>query len=47
MRLTSARLAITNIARSEWASVRWPHCENSRLKFSSCESPSYSFTLAS
>ena len=34
-RLTSARLAITNIARSECASVKWPHWENSRLKFSS------------
>ena len=40
-RLTSARLAITNIARSECASVRWPHCENSRLKSSSADSRSY------
>ena len=39
-RLTSARLAITNIARSVCASVRWPHWLNSRLKFSSFESPS-------
>ena len=37
-RLTSARLAITNIARSVCASVRWPHWLNSRLKFSSAES---------
>ena len=39
-RLTSARLAITNIARSVCASVRWPHWENSRLKSSSADSPS-------
>ena len=39
-RLTSARSAITNAARSPWASVRWPHCENSRLKSSSLDSPS-------
>ena len=45
--LTSARLAMTNIARSECASVRWPHCEKSRLKLRSCERPSYSFTLRS
>jgi hypothetical protein len=39
-RLTSARLAMTNIARSVWASVRWPHWLNSRLKFSSFDRPS-------
>ena len=39
-RFTSARFAMTNIARSEWASVRWPFCEKSRLKLSSLLSPS-------
>ena len=34
------RFAITNIARSVCASVRWPHWLNSRLKFSSLLSPS-------
>ncbi len=31
-RLTSARLAITNIARSECASVRWPHWREQQVE---------------
>jgi hypothetical protein len=39
-RLTSARSAMTKVARSEWASVRWPDWENRRLNSSSRERPS-------
>ena len=46
-RFTSARSIIVFTERSEWASVRCPCWENSMLKLSSCDSDSYSFTLAS
>ena len=42
---TSARSVITTIARSEWASVKWPCCEKRRLKSSSADRRSYSSTL--
>ena len=43
---TSARSCIVTSARSECASVRWPCCENIRLKSSSAERRSYRRTLS-
>ena len=44
---TSARSAITNMARSVWARVRCPSWLKRRLKLSSAPRRSYSFTEAS